>query len=159
VPLGLQKGSTYEIAVFSRDGHPTESNFQLTLSGFSTNISQCQPRCGDGVVSAGEECDCGDGSMPMPAGCDGPNADGVYGGCSTSCKFGPFCGDNMVNGPEQCDLGRNNGATSGADGCTYGCTKHFCGDGVVDPGEVCDLGQLNGMPGQLCSSTCLFIVP
>ena len=34
-------GNTYEIAVFSRDGHPTESNFQLTLLGFSTNISTC----------------------------------------------------------------------------------------------------------------------
>jgi fibro-slime domain-containing protein len=159
VPLGLQKGSTYEIAVFSRDGHPTESNFQLTLSGFSTNITQCQPRCGDGVVSAGEECDCGDGSGPMPAGCDSANADDVYGGCTKSCKFGPFCGDKIVNGPEQCDLGRDNGSTVGADGCTFGCTRHYCGDGTVDPGEICDLGPLNGMPGQLCSSTCAFIIP
>ena len=38
---GLTPGNTYEIAVFSRDGHPTESNFQLTLSGFATNISIC----------------------------------------------------------------------------------------------------------------------
>ncbi len=36
VALGLTTGSTYEIAIFERDGHPTESNFQLTLSGFST---------------------------------------------------------------------------------------------------------------------------
>jgi cysteine-rich repeat protein len=95
----------------------------------------------------------------MPAGCDSANADDVYGGCTKSCKFGPFCGDKIVNGPEQCDLGRDNGSTVGADGCTFGCTRHYCGDGTVDPGEICDLGPLNGMPGQLCSSTCAFIIP
>ena len=159
VALNLTAGQIYEIAVFHADRHPTESNYQLTLSGFSTNRSNCQPRCGDGLVSAGEECDCGDGTGPLPAGCDGPNADGVYGGCTKACKFGPFCGDNIVNGPEMCDLGRNNGTTSGAAGCTYGCTRHYCGDGVPDPGEGCDLGPLNGQPGQLCSSTCVFVIP
>ena len=142
-----RKGSTYEIAVFSADGHPTESNFQLTLSGFATNQPSASPAAATAWSRRGEECDCGDGTGPMPAGCDGPNADGVYGGCTTQCKFGPFCGDNIVNGPEKCDLGRNNGTTCGADGCTYGCTKHYCGDGIVDPGEVCDLGPLNGHAG------------
>ena len=41
--LGLQPGNTYEIAIFERDGHPPGSNFQLTLSGFSTIKSVCQP--------------------------------------------------------------------------------------------------------------------
>ncbi len=51
-PLNLTPGQIYEIAVFHADRHPTESNYQLTLSGFTTNRSNCQPRCGDGVVSA-----------------------------------------------------------------------------------------------------------
>ncbi len=39
--LGLQLGSTYEVAIFKRDGHPPGSNLQMFLSGLSTNRSQC----------------------------------------------------------------------------------------------------------------------
>ena len=150
--LGLVPGSTYEIAIFGADRHPTESNYQLTLNGFSTTETVCVPVCGDGMVSGGEECD------------DGPmNNDTAYGGCTTKCKFGPFCGDAIMNGPETCDMGKNNTATYGPTGCTSGCTApHYCGDMVVDTiaGEGCDLGTgSNGSPGALCSSMCTIIVP
>ena len=148
--LGLKKGSTYEIAIFERDGHPSESNFQLTLSGFSTTDSSCEPRCGNGVVTAGKECDCGDGTVPVPGDCIGPNDDNTYGGCTTECKYGPFCGDGKVqpDAGEECDIGKENGTNLGKDGCTFACKKpHFCGDGILDTdlNEQCDLGDLNGV--------------
>ncbi len=37
-----------------------------------------RPSCGDGIVTAGEECDNG-----------AANNDTLYGGCTTQCKFGP----------------------------------------------------------------------
>jgi cysteine-rich repeat protein len=95
-------------------------------------------RCGDGVLSPGEECDDGD-----------RNSDVDYGACTTRCTFGPYCGDGVVNGGwEQCDLGRRNGLDPGPGGCTFGCMKtHYCGDDIVDTdrGEQCDLGDKNGV--------------
>ena len=41
VKLGLQSGKVYELAIFGADRHPPESNFQLTLQGFTRKRSQC----------------------------------------------------------------------------------------------------------------------
>ena len=152
VKLNLTKGSTYEIAVFNADRHPTESNYQLTLSGFTTKRTVCTPVCGDGVISGSEECD--DGSM---------NMDGTYGGCTTKCQYGPYCGDGMVDPDnEECDDGSKNGAsysTSPTNGCTINCKHpHYCGDGVVDPQEECDLGNQNGQNGVMCGADCKRII-
>ncbi len=76
------------------------------------------PRCGDGIVETGEDCDCGDGSVPVPTGCSGRNADNVYDGCTTRCSLGPHCGDSIVDTQygEQCDFGEANGACFDASG-------------------------------------------
>jgi fibro-slime domain-containing protein len=147
VDLGMSNNGVYEIVVFQAERCWYGSTYKLTLSGFNDLPSACVPTCGDGIAVADEECDCGDGTVPVPAGCPGPNNDTIYGGCTTQCTWGTYCGDGITNGPEECDNGKDNGATYGTSGCTIGCTTpHSCGDGVVDTdrGEECDLGSANG---------------
>src|SRR5262249_52079872 len=88
VDLGLKIGSVYEIAVFQAERYPTESNYQLTLGGFTGVKSSCMGACGDGVVTAPEKCDKG-AAMNT----------GDYGGCNMDCTLAPYSGDGMVNRP------------------------------------------------------------
>jgi fibro-slime domain-containing protein len=144
-PLSLEVGRTYEIAIFHADHHPRDSNYQLTLTGFSRNYSKCGTVCGDGVVSGGEECDLGK-DLNI----------GAYDGCNPDCTFAPYCGDGQTDSPnEDCDKARGNVGTYGLDGCTPACKRaHFCGDGQVDlaNGEQCDAG---GTPSTQCSKECI----
>lgn len=141
--LGLVAGKTYEIVVFHADVHPRESNYQLTLFGFSTTKSICTPDCGDGVRTMGEQCDLGREK----------NSDDAYEGCTTECKYGPYCGDGKTDGPEECDQEKENGATYGKDKCTSNCKwAAYCGDGKTDgkDGEECDTGG----PSSVCDADC-----
>jgi fibro-slime domain-containing protein len=122
--------------------------------------ANCQLKCGNGVLDAGEQCDdgvlaggygrcaagcvvaefCGDGVRSGPEECDNgaANSNTAYGGCTTSCKLGPHCGDGIKNGTEACDDGKNDGYYNG---CNPDCTPApSCGDGAVQPewGEECD---------------------
>jgi cysteine-rich repeat protein len=115
--------------------------------------------CGDGIVGSGEQCDCGAGTVPVPANCPGPNG-ATYGGCTTSCTFGAHCGDGIVDPPEVCDPGQSP-SDYGLDGCTGSCQRaRYCGDGVVDAddGEQCDFGADNGGSygglSERCSADC-----
>ncbi len=116
------------------------------------------PRCGDGTVDAGEECDlgplnsdapgaecrsncrdagCGDGVTDPEEGCDDGegNADAPD-RCRTDCSA-PDCGDGILDTDEACDDGDDN-SDAIADACRTTCELASCGDGVVDDGEACD---------------------
>ncbi|HEY4103826.1 MAG TPA: DUF4215 domain-containing protein [Polyangiaceae bacterium] len=90
--FGLTDGQVYKISVFHAERKQTGSSFRLTLSGFNAAPSDCTAICGDGIVSAGEECD------------DGVN-DGGYGECGPGCKLGAYCGDGILEPGEDCDDG------------------------------------------------------
>lgn len=178
---GLTRGKLYEIAFFHAERHTSESNFKLTLSGFSRTKTSCVSICGDGIVVGNEICDdgplngtynhcditcsrlgphCGDGVVQSTDGeaCD----DGVnlttYGrngkpACAPGCQWSPFCGDGKVDSTfgEVCD---NQGTTT-PDGCRPNCIySRFCGDGIFQPeyGETCDDGNI--IDGDGCSALC-----
>ncbi len=113
------------------------------------------PSCGDGRVSAGEECDppdnrrcdvwcqrvprCGDGLRDGGETCDPPDA----GRCSNDCRTVQACGNGLVEPPEECDP--PNGMN-----CDNVCGRRaVCGDGVVFGDETCDPPD-----GMTCAEDC-----
>jgi fibro-slime domain-containing protein len=172
VNLGMASGGVYEIVVFQAERKTSSSTYKLTLTGFNDAPSECQPICGDGVASAGEQCDngaqnlggynqckpdctrgpyCGDGNLDAGyEACDnGANADeyGSAGGCAPNCQLPARCGDALVQMQygEECDDGVNDGAYGG---CTTDCQRAgYCGDGVKTGPEACDDGKNDGTYG------------
>lgn len=131
-PLDLEPGRVYEIVVFQAERRTCASEYQLTLSGFTRQRTECQSVCGDGIVTADELCD------------DGEDNGRGYGYCTEDCRPGEHCGDGVVNGDEECDNGVNlDGYATGKDACAPGCVRPpHCGDGKLDSkfGEECDEG-------------------
>jgi cysteine-rich repeat protein len=86
----------------------------------------CAPRCGDGYVDPGEQCDL-DGQNGQPGS-----------GCTSDCRLEGRC------------TGSGAGTCRTAADCPPG--EGCCGNGVPEGGEECDDGNL--ADGDCCSSTC-----
>ena len=134
--------------------------------------------CAPGKICSGGKCTsevCGDGVVTAPEECD--DANGVNGdGCETTCKFTCVTGDTTRNcAPADACAGQGtcgakhtcaagtplpNGTACGPSGqgevCKAGvCSPPSCGDGIVETGEDCDFGAGNGV-GTGCEATCKF---
>ena len=126
------------------------------------------PRCGDGLVGAGEACDdgnqvdddecsnactlpsCGDGIRQSGEACDDGNPRNDD-SCLATCRE-PSCGDGFVweQGGEACD----DGDDDSSDECVR-CRSAVCGDGELHTGvEACDDGNLDNTDG--CTIACKF---
>ena len=114
--------------------------------------------CGDGVVSAGEDCDIADEDTQQ----------GCNENCLRSGNLTNTCGDGVVNTNygEECDTGIVDQENYCSENClNIGSQKlensagnlgeSLCGDGVVSAGEDCDIADENTSDG--CGSNCLHL--
>lgn len=99
----------------------------------------CPARCGDGVLSEGEECD--DGNLK--------DTDS----CRADCLLAS-CGDGVVQlGVEECD----DANVVYGDACAQNCKNAICGDGFVRMGwEECD--DANDVETDGCNNKCGLII-
>ena len=120
----------------------TSTTSTTSTSTTSTSTTTIPPRCGDGKVDPGEQCDEGDNNS------DDPDAT-----CRLNCTP-KRCGDGILDTGEDCDEGSANSNEPNAP-CRIDCTVPRCGDGVVDEGEVCDAGAANSdAPNAPCRLDC-----
>jgi cysteine-rich repeat protein len=138
------------------DGAPCAGGTKVCVRGVCSD-----PSCGDGIVTAPEECDRG----PL----NGPGS-----GCETTCRHSCLSTDAARNCSAQdscaatgtcedathtCKVGgpKPTGASCGPGKLCKGadCVDGLCGDAVVTAPEACDNGDANG-PGNGCETGCKF---
>jgi len=109
----------------------------------ANNDSDCTPKCGNGVVEAGETCD---PRSTCPSTCDDGYActvdqmTGSRANCNVACTHTAIT--TCVSGDGCCPVGCNTKPTNADSDC-----PPICGNGVVETNETCD-------PQTSCPTTC-----
>lgn len=133
--------------------------------------------CGTGKLCRNGACgdaSCGDGFVTAPEECDDANAT-AGDGCENDCTFSCLSTDSTRNctpadacaGQGTCNDSTHtctpgsalpDNTSCGTGGyCKAGtCTQPMCGNGMTEPGEDCDLGTANGTMGSGCKADCSF---
>jgi fibro-slime domain-containing protein len=153
--LGLQAGNTYEIAIFSANRAPTDSEMQITINGYTTTRSICQHAvsCSNGSHNGG------DGNCVAAGTCSAGYHDGGAGTCVASggCLTGYHNGGTgtcVASGV--CSTGYHDGGTGtciASGTCSTG--YHDGGAGTCVATGVCSTGYHDGGAGIcMASGTC-----
>lgn len=136
--LGIFVGAAWA-TVFSGCGSRTAllapgAESDASASPIDARIDIDPPRCGNGRLDAGEDCDDGN-AIDTDA-------------CRATCVKAQ-CGDGVVfQGIEFCDDGNG----EDGDACKSNCGPPECGDGIVQEGEACDDGNTDNTDA--CLSSC-----
>ena len=116
-------------------------------------------RCGDGIITAPEECD--DGNVTDGDGCDSckfscKSSDPTRNCTPTdSCQGQGTCNDTTHVCAAGTPLTDGTACGTGHDYCKGGhCTMPVCGNGIIESGEDCDDGGLNGTKNDGCTAMC-----
>lgn len=136
------------------DGAPCGGGAKLCVRGVCSD-----PSCGDGVVTAPEECDRGPLNGPG-SGCEMTCQHSCLSTAATrNCQTQDTCATSgsCNDATHTCDLGgpKPTGAPCGDGKFCKGadCVDALCGDAVVTAPETCDNGDANG-PATGCEKTC-----
>ena len=110
----------------------------------------CTPRCGDGVVGAGETCDVNPSGTDINCSDQTPVCSADCRSCVVDCSDN-ICGDGKKCPGEACD----DGNLTDCDACSADCLHRItgCGDGVLCGDEICDDGNTTGGDG--CRADCM----
>jgi len=146
-----------------------ELTCDLATCTFDTSRCLSEPRCGNGIVETGEQCEVerlnGMKCSELEAGFGDGDVTCNPETCRfdlSNCEIESECGNGILEGIEQCDGSELNEMTCGdlnygfsggtlrcdPDTCTYDISDcefpEDCGNGIVEPGEQCDGSDLSG---------------